>query len=144
MSMEKITCIAALCDSCGPAWWKGEADTLPRFPSEAEALSALAEDYAWRIEQQYGGHVLMLCHGCASKDACRLLGHNWDTVTFLDPAYFHGVSPTAEACTRCEKFRTEQDAPPAGHPDATRLEFSTEDQALLRALDWNSTSEGAV
>ncbi|HEY0936019.1 MAG TPA: hypothetical protein VGD91_20040 [Trebonia sp.] len=123
MSLDKVTYLVAVCDSCGPDWWIGLADNAPVFLTREQARTRVVADYEWRIQRQLDGRFRMICATCADTEDCRDYGHTWP-----DP----DPDDAVPLCRRCHTRLDNQ--PPAGHPD-TMTPLPADQEALLATLD---------
>jgi hypothetical protein len=123
--------VTAVCDMCGPTWWKGYAEQAPTFASRRDALRCLPADYLWRIEEQTDGSLSMLCSACATLEDCLRHGHTWVPLEYeVDGC----LQQYGEVCAVCSVVRS-FDTPPAGHPDATPVGLTIDQVALLAEID---------
>lgn len=118
----------AICDGCGPGWWKTTKHEQPTLPSNRRAtIRVLTEDHGWRIRRRLFRRTQMHCPACAPLQACT--GHVWEPQTYI------GAYGSFLVCDRCGHVADYLDVPPAGHPESMTKELSAEHEEWLAALD---------
>lgn len=118
----------AICDGCGPGWWKTTKHERPVLPcSRRAAIRVLAEDHGWHIRRRLFGRAQTRCAACAPLHVCP--GHVWEPQTYI------GTYGSFLVCDRCGHVADYLDIPPADHPESMTTELSHEHEEWLAALD---------